>query len=63
MKHETVSLELNFLKDIYDVQMPLLNLDFAKLDQGQIMIYHHSLLYTLSTQKKFEGNVWNAPRS
>jgi hypothetical protein len=45
------------------VKLPLINLDFANLDHNQILIYHHSLLYTLTSQRKFEGNVWNIPRN
>lgn len=62
-QHETVALELNFLRDVYDVKAPLMALDYLKIDEEQALIYHHALLHTLAGQKKFEGNVWNAPRS
>ena len=41
----------------------MINLDFAKLETSLILVYHHSLLHTLASQKKFEGNVWNVPRN
>lgn len=62
-QHQTVALELNFLRDVYDVKGPLTTLDYTKVDEEQVLIYHHALLHTLAAQKKFEGNVWNVPRS
>lgn len=34
VRHETVAVELNFLQDIYDVKMPLINLDFSTLTEN-----------------------------
>jgi hypothetical protein len=62
-RHETVALELNFLKELYDVRVPILSQDFDGVDDAQKLLYHHSLLSTICSQKKFEGNIWNSPRS
>ena len=48
-----MALELNFLSDLYDVKLPMINLDFGKLETNDILVYHHSLLHTLASQKKF----------
>lgn len=37
-------------------------LEIDKIDNKNLLLYQHSLLYTLARQKKFEGNVWNEPK-
>jgi len=34
----------------------------SDFDSAQVLLYRHSLLSTINSQNKFEGNVWNASR-
>jgi hypothetical protein len=56
VKHETVILELNFLRDLYTPNTAAMA-EFEDADGLQQLLYQHSKLWTLSKQKKFTGNV------
>ena len=55
VKHETVALELNFLKDVYSsCAIDEWNIESSNLQELQ---YRHSILKAITDQQRFEGNL------
>ena len=58
VKHQTVALELNFLKEVYSQCAPKqwnsIAIDSPKI---QDILYQHSVLRTITSQQKFQGNL------
>lgn len=57
IKHETVIIELNFLKTLYTPNAEALA-EFKEVDGLQQILYQHCILSTLNKQRKFFGNVY-----